>query len=272
MHNTIIIRYAEIALKGKNRAQFENRLVRNIRDCMHKNGVEFQSIVRKRGRIYINTDNTCKHLAHVFGISSFSYAQRIKYDMGRLKKAVIELLDKDFKSFRVSARRSDKSIPETSSILNIEIGQYVVETLGKKVSLTEFDVEIGIEIMDTYAYVFTEKVSGVKGLSYGINGQAYAFIENEQSLLAAWLMMKRGLRIHPIARSKIDFGLLEKFNYGYTMKLELVESLDNFDTIVLGDTIDNLTEIQPGTLVLRPLVGFSDQEIEERLNFIKDKV
>ena len=41
MNKVILIRYAEIALKGKNRIDFERQLVRNIKDCLRKNKVRF---------------------------------------------------------------------------------------------------------------------------------------------------------------------------------------------------------------------------------------
>jgi thiamine biosynthesis protein ThiI len=55
----ILIRYGEIALKGKNRPYFVGRLRKNIRDCLKKNGLSGD--VRTVGqRLYVHTDEVEK--------------------------------------------------------------------------------------------------------------------------------------------------------------------------------------------------------------------
>ena len=51
--DSVVIRYGEISLKGKNRFIFEGRLVDNIKDCFEKNNVKFEKIEKPRGRIII---------------------------------------------------------------------------------------------------------------------------------------------------------------------------------------------------------------------------
>ena len=73
MYKAFLIKYAEIAIKGKNRYLFEDALVRNI-EYQLKN-VDGNFTVRKEnGRIYVETegdydyDETVEALQRVFGI------------------------------------------------------------------------------------------------------------------------------------------------------------------------------------------------------------
>ena len=73
MYKTFLIKYAEIAIKGKNRYLFEDALVNNIRYQLRNIDGEF--VVRKEnGRIYVDAegeydfDETVGVLQRVFGI------------------------------------------------------------------------------------------------------------------------------------------------------------------------------------------------------------
>ena len=57
MYDHIVIRYAEIALKGKNQKDFLNQLVRNIREQI-KVDLDFNpTIEREQGRLYLRLDD-----------------------------------------------------------------------------------------------------------------------------------------------------------------------------------------------------------------------
>jgi len=216
MHNTIIVRYGELALKGKNRHKFENRLVENIRDCLKKNRVTFDRVYKKRGRLYVQTKDKCNNLSHVFGITSFSYAVKGNFTIENLKKTISRAInEKKFDTFRVTAHRLDKSISYDSQELNNLMGKYVADEFKKSVSLKNFDLEIGIDIQENNFYFYTERIKGLGGLPYGINGKTFALIEDRKSLLAAILVMKRGLRIYPVSKKQASLSLLQKYNYGY---------------------------------------------------------
>ena len=276
MHNIIIIRYGEIALKGKNRINFERKLIQNIRDCLIKNNIEFNKIIRERGRIFIETSQKCKELSNVFGITSYSYATKEKFDEITIKKNIKQLLkNKKFETFRVTTNRADKTITKKSMELNILFGSYVVEEFNKKVSLKKFDLEVGIEILHGNSYVFVDQIKGPGGLCYGINGNTFILVENQKSILAAWMLMKRGLKVVPISKTTQDISLLEKYNYGYK-KLDLIivkgnEEIEkkaeefHLNSIIIGSTLDNIEKYQFEMLILRPLIGFSKEQINEKL-------
>jgi thiamine biosynthesis protein ThiI len=279
MHDTILVRYGEIALKGKNRTDFEKKLVANIRSCLKKNNVCFRNILRKRGRILIETGDSCRELSRVFGIVSFSHAKKTGTDPESIKKAIYSILSgKKFRTFRVSSNRADKSTGMNSQEMNVHFGSYIAETFRKKVSLKDFDVDVGIEIIDGSVYVFIDSIEGPKGLPCGVNGIAIALIKDRKSLLATWLMMRRGLRVIPVGTKAADISLLQRYNYG-SRELEFLRLNDLSElnaiaekreifTLVTGDTLKDINDYPSGLLVLRPLVGFSIRAIEGRLKNI----
>jgi len=272
MKNVVIVRYSEISLKGDNRIVFERKLIDNIKDCLKKNKVKYEKIERLRGRIIIFAGQKLGCLKYVFGISSFSPALVIEPEIKEIEKTVSKLIEnKKFKSFRVSAQRLNKNFSLTSPEIEKTIGSFVCEKLNKKVSLKNFDLEIGIEILD-YAYVFTERIKGLNGLPVGCEGKVVSLMENENSLLASLLMMKRGCSLIPISLKKTDIKLIEKFAYGFEPELIIIKNLDELDNIteehdakavVVGQTLETFKELKLKTMVLRPLIGFNECSLKE---------
>ncbi len=275
MKNVVIVRYSEISLKGDNRIVFEKRLIDNIKDCLKKNNVKYEKIERLRGRIIIFAEQELNCLKYVFGISSFSHALVIEPEMKEIEKTVLKIIEnKKFKTFRVSAQRLNKNFSLTSPEIERTIGSFVCEKLNKKVSLKDFDLEIGIEILD-YAYVFTERVKGLNGLPVGVEGKVVSLIEDENSLLALLLMMKRGCFVIPVSLKKINIDLIKKFAYGFEPELIIIKNIKELDEIakennaravVVGQTFEKFKELNIKAMVLRPLIGFD----EFSLNKLKD--
>ena len=272
MHNIILVRYGELALKKGNRAKFENRLVENIRDCLKSNKIGFNRIIRKRGRIYVDTGSECTKLAKVFGITSYSHAAKLEFNIDRIKETISDSLSKrKFGTFRITAHRIDKEVEMTSNQMNNVFGQYVIDKFKKRVSLKDYDIDIGIEVYGQVAYVYIDKVEGPKGLPYGINGEVYALIEDEKSKLAAWLMMKRGLRIYPVSFEPQDISILKKYHYGFSpmklLRIASVSKLPRMDikAIVVGQTLDEISGLDTEMMILRPLVGLSKEEIAQKI-------
>jgi tRNA uracil 4-sulfurtransferase len=269
MPNTVIVRYGELGLKGANRGSFEQRLISNIRDCLQKNSIAFDKIRRVHGRIYVDTHDPCMSLSRVFGITTFSPALRGDFDLGKLKQAISELVGKhSFKTFRVSSQRIGKLGCLGSQELNIELGSHVVDAHGKKVSLKGFDLEIGVEYDESEYAIFTARHKSPGGLPLGSNGKAIAILEDDASVLAAWLMMKRGLRIYCLG----DYGIpiLERYHYGAPLtkisgELEEFAIKHSIEALVTGETLGRIVDRQTELLMLRPLVGMADDEIAARL-------
>lgn len=265
----VLVRYGEIALKGKNRVNFENKLIDNIEKSTGCN------VRRTSGRLVADamgkdTRVVLKKLKKVFGITSISIAKEIELDMNTInKEALNKAKGSSSKNFRVTVQRTQKKL-KPSPELQKEIGAYIVEKTGKKVKLKEAGLEIFVEIADK-AYVFTEKIAGFGGLPVGISGNAALLIDenNKASALAGLLAMKRGCNIYPFSYSKNDARLLEEFG---SKKPQTVKNMADIEekaekndclALVIGQTLHDFKYIATNLTVFRPLIAFSNKEIDE---------
>jgi len=125
----------------------------------------------------------------------------IPADIEMIKEAVKETIKGFTKktTFRVSAQRIDKSFSLKSMEINMTVGEFIINQTGAKVSLKDFKEEVGIEIIEGSAYIFTKRTDGPGGLPLGVEGNIAALVENKDSLKAALLMMKRGCDVLPFA-------------------------------------------------------------------------
>lgn len=249
----MIIRYGEIALKGKNRPVFENQLVANIKDCLQKHGTE--AYVRKDHSRLIVDAPYIPALRRVFGIHSISPCTICNIDS--IYEAVKEHIANFSKEtrFRVSVQRVDKTIKGSSAEMEREIGAYVVEQTGAKVDLKGYDEEVGIELLSGKAYVFSERIAGPGGLPVGSQGRCTVIIEDKFSELAGLLVMKRGCAIDVTK----DSELLEGFAYGPGIGREQRE-------IVVQGRFEVPAE-RRHELELDPLVGLTREECEEKIEW-----
>src|SRR5574341_2219431 len=102
-----IVHYHELALKGRNRPFFEQRLVQHLRHLLRDLGVK--QVEALTGRIRITLPESLpwepvrERLARVFGVSHFSLAQSMPLDVEAMKSAIGRAVQNlAFNTFRVS--------------------------------------------------------------------------------------------------------------------------------------------------------------------------
>ncbi len=78
-----MVHYGEIALKGKNRPDFENQLVRNIKQ-QHP-GCRVQ---RRRGRLTVESQRPLD-LGNVFGVAWWSEVKRVPGELEEIVEAAL---------------------------------------------------------------------------------------------------------------------------------------------------------------------------------------
>ena len=92
-YELILIRYGEIALKGKvTRRYFENALVKNIKSALKTENIS-HTIGREWGRIYVFTsqiNESIDVLQRIFGVTSFSPSLKTTVDMGAISDFSLE--------------------------------------------------------------------------------------------------------------------------------------------------------------------------------------
>ncbi len=251
MNNVYIVRYGEIALKGQNRSEFESQLVRNIRACLKANNVPFAEIKKVRGRILVYSRDKCNCLAYVFGIVSFSPAVEVEADIEKIKQEAIKHYSNG--TFRVTAHRLEKLLANSLE-LNREIGAFVADKTNAKVNLKSPDVEIGIELFNSMAYVFNETVKGAGGLPVGVTGKVAVLAEDKDAVKAALLMMKRGCEVVIVTKADIDIEDIKKYACGFKLKI-VNEFPADAEAVVTSETLETLKKREFKIPVLRPLIG-----------------
>lgn len=243
----IIIRYREIALKGKNRINFELQLRENIRDCLRKNNIPFINIFRSRGRLLVVTDSDCPQLKNVFGIASYSNAVETEAEIDKIKNLALSFYKSG--TFRITCKRMD-DFQYSSQELAGEVGFYIIEKTNAKVSLKNPDTEIVIELFNSKAYIFTEKIECFGGIPVSRECNVILLLQNEKSIDAGLKMMKRGCALNIYKEKDVDYSRLKEYEYGFTIK-ELQCIHDNA-IVVVADELDSIKEYP--YFVLRPLI------------------
>ena len=181
MYDHILIRYGELALKGKNQKTFLNQLVKNIKELIKSETGEEPLIETEQGRIFLKLNGQSPEkyyepLKKAFGVLSFSPVRKTELDMEAMQKTALEemlALDKKPATFRVTVRRPNKRFPVKSPQAQKNIGAFLLRNYsGLKVDLHSPDVEVFVEIRYDAAYVYTRKINGPGGLPLGTGGKA----------------------------------------------------------------------------------------------------
>jgi len=208
MYDHIVIRYAEIALKGKNQKDFLNRLIHNIKEQI-KVDLDLNPVVeRDQGRIYLRLDGQPPEqfydsLDHVFGISSYSPARQAGRTLEEIKQAALEELTNAVHGptrFRVSVRRADKRFPISSPEMQQIIAAHMLQQIPDlKTDLHHYDVDLLLEIRTEGTYIYTRRYRGLHGLPVGSSGRGVVLLSGGiDSPVAGWLAMKRGVVVEAV--------------------------------------------------------------------------
>ena len=195
---SIIAHYQEIALKGKNRPWFLQRLVRNLRDLA--SDLSVREVRTPMGRVEIVFDREDDwpelhaRLTRTFGLANFSLARKAPLDLTAIGDAIVEHLPHDpVPSFRIAVRRADKRFPYPSPEVERIIGRRVQEARGWRVDLDHPALKIWIEIVPGAAFYHFGKLPGPGGLPVGTSGRVAVLLSGGiDSPVAASRMMRRG--------------------------------------------------------------------------------
>jgi len=196
----VIAHYHELALKGRNRAFLVDRLVRNLREGLR--GLSTRQIESLAGRIRISLEDLSHwpaikaRLEETFGLANFAPALHVSSDIKTMTDSICESVQGlTFHTFRVSAKRADKSYPLTSMDVNRIVGAAIVERTGAHVKLEHPDLTVFIEILGAGCYYYYERFLGAGGLPVGMSGKVACLLSGGiDSPVAAYRMMKRGCR------------------------------------------------------------------------------
>lgn len=210
MENVIIIRYAEIHLKGLNRPYFEKALADNVKAAL--SGLPGVTVKRGESRVYVEGaehDNLVKALdalGFVFGIHSFSPALRLEPDVKIAARALADMVRAEKEAlglktatFKVEAKRADKRFPMHSLDIAREAGAIILDEVeGLSVDLYNPDITAYLEIRGN-AYCYTRVLKGPGGMPVGCNGSAMLLLSGGiDSPVAGIMVAKRGVSLSAV--------------------------------------------------------------------------
>ena len=252
MKEIILIKNGELALKGLNRSNFEDALVKNMRRRLNKIGNV--TIRKAQSTIYVEPQGDdfdfsegLECISRIFGIAAFSRACVCEKTFDDIKTKAVEYLKdslKDIKTFKVESKRADKNFPLTSPEISRELGGVLLEAFPHlKVDVHNPERIVYVEVRDYAAYIRAEQIQGAGGLPVGTAGTASILISGGiDSPVAAFTMAKRGLRLNaihfasppytsPRAEQKVRTLLSKVARYSGTINLAIVPFTEIQDQI-----------------------------------------
>ena len=205
MKEIILLKDGELALKGLNRSTFEDILIKNIREKLRGLGefnyVKSQSTVTVEPVSEdIDLDEAVSRIEKVFGVVGISRAGVCEKEIGAITACACEYLKDELmfaKTFKVKAKRSDKSFPYNSPAICDEVGGAILSRFrGIKVDVHNPEVTVNVEVRDRFAYVHGAQLKGAGGMPTGTGGRACILISGGiDSPVAAYMMAKRGVKL-----------------------------------------------------------------------------
>ncbi len=205
MKAKVLVRYGEIALKGKNRGEFEQQLQSNLKNAVSDLGGR---VARLHGRLLVtgpeqNFDKIIDRTSKTFGVVSVSKVRETELDLEKIKVLAAEVASEippDKLAFRVDTRRSNKVFPYDSQEINHSLGAYLQSIRPELVvNLKNPDFTIYIEVGFDKAYIYQDRVAGPGGLPLGVTGRCLLLLSGGiDSPVAGWLAMKRGMALEAL--------------------------------------------------------------------------
>lgn len=229
MELVVIIRYAEIHLKGKNRGYFERIFTVNIERALR--GIKHE-LHRTSGRYLIADfapelgDEIMSRISKVFGVHSYSLGYLTGDSLDEIFQTALIVAPTDG-TFKVDTHRGNKKYPLTSMEINAEIGARLLEERKElRVDVHEPQSCVYIDIRESgRALVFGSFIKGSGGMPVGTSGKGLLLISGGiDSPVAGHMMAKRGMNV----------DLLHFHSYPYTNDqakekvIELAKELSGF--------------------------------------------
>lgn len=200
-YNSILVRYSEIHLKGKNRGYFEKVLKTNINNKLKK----FNTTLNSTSGRYIVEDFNLDDLDEIIlaltktaGVYSVSPAIKVEATVEDIYNTALNLTKELSGTFRVSAKRADKSFPVSSMDLAKDLGGEILKhNHDLEVDLFNPELDLNVDIRpNKYAYIYFETKYGINGMPVSCSGKGLLLLSGGiDSPVAGFKMIKRGMKM-----------------------------------------------------------------------------
>ncbi|MBQ4584114.1 MAG: tRNA 4-thiouridine(8) synthase ThiI [Bacilli bacterium] len=243
MEKVIIIKYGELTTKKDNINFFIKMLRNNISIALTEYNYD---LTYDKGRMFIRSadiDKCVLKLKNIFGIHDFAVGYTFKEkDFEIVCDNVLALVkEKDFKTFKVETKRSDKNYPLDSMQISRSVGACILKNKDNiKVDVSNPEVLINIEIRNNEVLVYFEKIKGLGGYPVGTLGKGLLMLSGGiDSPVAGYLAIKRGVKLEAIYFESPPHTSEDAKN----KVLSLAKSLAEYNLDIKVHVI-NFTEIQ----------------------------
>lgn len=208
MNEVILAKNGEIALKGLNRGTFEDVLMKNIRWRLKSCG-EF-AVTKSQSTITVkpkndaaDLDEAFSRMGKIFGVAAYSRALVVEKDMETIKREGVPYFAAVLsraRTFKVDARRSDKTFPFKSPDIQQIMGEVLLDAYPHlKVDVHHPEVTITVEVRDFSAFLHSDQLPGAGGIPVTTSGDALLLVSGGiDSPVAGWMMARRGVRLSAI--------------------------------------------------------------------------
>ena len=202
MEKIIFLKYGELSTKKDNR----NFFIKTLNDTIKKrlNNVE---ITYDFGRMFIkpmdgNYELVIDELQHIFGIHEIVIAYKSdKREIDDINNNILELLqDKNFTTFKVEVKRSDKKYPVNSMDLRKIFGSFILKNISNlKVDVNNPEIIINIEIREKEVLIYFDGIKGLGGYPVSSLGKGILMLSGGiDSPVAGFLAIKRGVKLEAL--------------------------------------------------------------------------
>ena len=208
INEVILCKYGEIVLKGANRQNFESSLIKELRRRASPYGIF--KISAKQSTIYVvpqndecDIDGMYGEARRVFGIIAVNRAAVCEKTMESIVETVKAYLPEKLegkRTFKVDARRADKTFPLKTPEISREIGGVILSLVrGIRVDVHNPEATVTIEVRDEHAYVRASQEPGAGGLPLRTAGRGLLLLSGGiDSPVAGCMMAKRGMEIEAL--------------------------------------------------------------------------
>lgn len=275
MSQIILVKYGEIILKGLNRPVFEAKLVSNIKSVVGKES----DIHKAQATIYVTphesaiepAEEIARRISRVFGVVSVAIADVVEKDLGKVCAHAAEMMQNRKGSFKVETKRADKKFPYKSPEISMEVGGSILDANNAlTVDVNHPDTLVMVEIRETAAYIYLDKIAGVGGMPTGTNGKATLLLSGGiDSPVAGYMIAKRGVELEAVhfysypytsERAKEKVIELAQIVAGYCGKIHL--SIVPFTEIQLA--INEKCPSEQMTIIMRRLMMYITDRLAQK--------
>ena len=168
MDYLISVSFGELTLKGDNRKDFENRIIRKIKKAIAD--FEVEEFYKEQGKVYIKADRELfdemiEQIKKVFGIFYICEVLRTEKKLENIREATRVLVNdlgiNEEKTFKVFVNRVDKKFTPKSPELSRDLGGVVLKNFGNllKVDVHNPQMPIYVDVKE-YVYVYVKRYKG----------------------------------------------------------------------------------------------------------------